>query len=143
MMNSVKRIFLRRSGVLNARPKAVSTGPPEVRPGVVAASSTIRHKIPVDAGVTGIEGLTPHAAGLVPEETRDPALRHMVMGGGQAVVAEPPAASIFSLALAENALAVTLTATVISPLPSTFTRCPSRTAPLATRSSMLTSPPSG
>ena len=88
---------------------------------MVAASSTIRHKIPVDTGAPGIEGLTPCAAGPVPEQTREPALRHMVMGGRQAVVAEPPAASIFSLALAENALAVTLTATVISPLPSTFT----------------------
>jgi hypothetical protein len=86
-----------------------------------AASSTIRHKIPVDTGAPGIEGLTPCAAGPVPEETRDPALRHVVMGGRQAVVAVPPAASIFSLALPENALAVTFTATVISPLPSTFT----------------------
>src|SRR6478609_5841309 len=56
MMKSVNRIFLRRSGVLNARPKAVSTGPPEVRPGVVAASSTIRHKIPVDAEAPGTNG---------------------------------------------------------------------------------------
>ena len=62
---------------------------------------------------------------------------------GVALLTEPPAASIFSLAEPENLSAVTLTATVSSPVPSTFTGRPLRTAPLATSSATVTSPPSG
>src|SRR5699024_7494099 len=51
---------------------------------------------------------------------------------------EPPAASILSLAEAEAASTVMVTATLISPLPRTLTGCPPRTAPLATRSSIVT-----
>ncbi len=58
-------------------------------------------------------------------------------------VAEPPAAMILSLALAENACTVTCSVTPASPVPSTLTGSPLRTAPLATRSSTVTSPPSG
>ena len=61
----------------------------------------------------------------------------------QSVVAVPPAAAILSRALAENAWTVTCRATVTSPSPSTLTGAPSRTAPLATRSSTVTAPPSG
>lgn len=84
-------------------------------------SSTNRHKIPVGTGVAGTEGHNVTRRRAVPEVSRDAALRRVVMRGGQAVVAEPPAASIFCLALAEKASAVTLTATVISPVPSTLT----------------------
>ena len=55
----------------------------------------------------------------------------------------PPAAAIFSLAEAEKAWALTCTATEMSPLPSTLTGCPARTAPAATSSSTPTVPPSG
>ena len=48
-----------------------------------------------------------------------------------------------SLAEAENLSAVTDTATEMSPWPSTLTGWPLRTAPLATRSATVTSPPSG
>src|SRR5690606_1144877 len=64
-------------------------------------------------------------------------------GKRHAVVTEPPAASILSLAEPETALALRLTLTVISPVLRTFTGAPLRTAPLATRSSTVTSPPSG
>jgi hypothetical protein len=47
------------------------------------------------------------------------------------------------LADAENACALTCTATEMSPEPSTLTGRPSRTAPLVTRSSTPTVPPSG
>src|SRR5690348_9197628 len=63
--------------------------------------------------------------------------------GRQRVVTEPPAASILSLAEPENLWTVTLTVTSMSPVPSTLTGRPSRTAPLATRSSTVTSPPCG
>src|SRR5262245_5062584 len=59
------------------------------------------------------------------------------------VVVEPPAAAIFCVALPENACTLTWTATEIDPVPSTLTGRPLRTAPLATRSSTVTSPPSG
>src|SRR6186997_370716 len=59
------------------------------------------------------------------------------------MVVEPPAASIFCFAEAENAWALTWTATSISPWPSTLTRWPLRTAPLATSSSTVMLPPSG
>ena len=59
------------------------------------------------------------------------------------IAIEPPAASIFSLAEPEKASAVTCTATVISPVPKTLTNSPPRTAPLATRSSTVTTPPVG
>src|ERR1700733_4158544 len=58
-------------------------------------------------------------------------------------VTVPPAAVIFSRAEAENRWAVTLSATPASPSPSTLTSSPARTAPLATRSSGVTSPPCG
>src|SRR6476620_8087286 len=63
--------------------------------------------------------------------------------GPQATETDPPAASIFSLAEAENAWAVTSTLTERSPWPSTLTGWPLRTAPLATSSSTVTWPPSG
>ena len=63
--------------------------------------------------------------------------------GAQTVVVDPPAASIFSLAAPENLWTVTSTLTSMSPVPSTLTGRPSRTAPLATRSSTVTSPPFG
>src|SRR4029079_8415544 len=53
------------------------------------------------------------------------------------------AASIFSLAEAENACALTWTFAEMSPWPSTLTGWPSRTGPFATSSSMPTVPPSG
>jgi hypothetical protein len=55
----------------------------------------------------------------------------------------PPAAVIFSLAEPETASTVTCSATEISPWPRTLTRLFLRTAPLATRPSTVTSPPSG
>ncbi len=58
-------------------------------------------------------------------------------------VTVPPAAVIFSLAEPETASTVTCSATEISPWPSTLTSWFLRTAPLATRSSTVTSPPSG
>src|SRR5699024_195741 len=64
-------------------------------------------------------------------------------GADQASVALPPAALIFSAAEPENLSAVMFRATVISPVPRTFTGCFGRTAPLATRSATVTSPPSG
>ena len=51
--------------------------------------------------------------------------------------------SICAAAVAENACAVTRTATLISPVPSTLISSPLRAAPLATRFSGVTSPPSG
>ncbi len=66
-----------------------------------------------------------------------------VLGQGEISVVLPPAAAIFSFAEAENALALTWTATEMSPEPSTLTGRPSRTAPLATSASMPTEPPSG
>src|SRR5699024_5900496 len=64
-------------------------------------------------------------------------------GADQASVALPPAALIFSAAEPENLSAVMFRATVISPVPRIFTGCFGRTAPLATRSATVTSPPSG
>ena len=58
-------------------------------------------------------------------------------------VADPPAAAIFSRALPLNLCAVTSTFTVSLPLPRIFTRVFLRTAPLATRSAGVTSPPVG
>ena len=55
----------------------------------------------------------------------------------------PPAAEIFSVAEEEKACAVTLTFTLISPLPKTFTGYESRTAPFAIKSATVTSPPFG
>src|SRR5918993_456766 len=143
MIAIVKSSFLRRSGVLNARPKAVSTGPPGVQPGwwPRRQRSVTRYLSTPEGPASRAE--RPYAAGPVPDGTREPALRHTVIWRGQAVVADPPAASIFSLALAEKACAVTFTATPISPVPSTFTSFPPRTAPLVTRSSTVTSPPEG
>lgn len=57
--------------------------------------------------------------------------------------AEPPAASIFALADAEYAFTLTLTLTAISPEPRILTTSFLRTAPLATRSATVTSPPCG
>src|SRR5690606_23720187 len=56
---------------------------------------------------------------------------------------EPPAARIFSRAEPERASTATSSLTVISPVPSTLTRWPLRTAPFATRASTVTWPPSG
>src|SRR5690606_8733850 len=61
----------------------------------------------------------------------------------QSSVTVPPAAVIFSFAEAENACALTCTATEISPLPSTLTGRSGRTAPAATSSSTPIAPPSG
>ena len=61
----------------------------------------------------------------------------------QSSVMLPPAAAIFSLAEAENASALTCTATEMSPLPRILTGCPARTAPAPTRSSTPTEPPWG
>lgn len=58
-------------------------------------------------------------------------------------VTVPPAAVIFSLAEPETASTETCSATEISPCPRTLTRWLLRTAPLATRSATVTSPPSG
>ena len=55
----------------------------------------------------------------------------------------PPAAAILSRADAEKACTLTWSATVTPPEPRILTGRPSRTAPLATRSSTLTSPPAG
>ena len=57
-------------------------------------------------------------------------------------VTVPPAAAIFSLAEPETASTVTCSATETSPVPSTLTSSFLRTAPLATRSATVTSPPS-
>ena len=48
----------------------------------------------------------------------------VVLQSDHSSVVDPPAAAIFSLALPENALALTCTATVISPLPRTLTGWP-------------------
>jgi hypothetical protein len=61
----------------------------------------------------------------------------------QSSVADPPAAVIFSFADVENACALTWRAAETSPVPRILTGRPARTAPLSTRSSMLTVPPSG
>ena len=61
----------------------------------------------------------------------------------QASTADPPAAASFSFAEFENASAVTLRATLMSPPPSTLTSAPPRTAPASTRSSTVTAPPLG
>lgn len=58
-------------------------------------------------------------------------------------VTVPPAAAIFSLAEPETASTVTCSATETSPAPSTLTSSFLRTAPLATRSVTVTSPPCG
>src|SRR5439155_24023801 len=63
--------------------------------------------------------------------------------GQESSVTVPPACSIFAAAVAENACAVTRRATSISPVPSTLISSPLRAAPLATRFSGVTSPPSG
>jgi hypothetical protein len=59
------------------------------------------------------------------------------------VAVDPPAAVILSIADDENACAVTVTLTEISPLPRTFTGRLSRTAPAAMRDATVTSPPFG
>ncbi len=64
-------------------------------------------------------------------------------GRAQSSVMLPPAAAIFSLAEAENASALTCTATEMSPLPRILTGSPARTAPAPTRSSTPTEPPWG
>src|SRR5205814_5740174 len=61
----------------------------------------------------------------------------------QSCVTVPPAAVIFAPAVAEKACALTRHAAPASPLPSTLTSSPARTAPLAARLSGVTSPPSG
>jgi hypothetical protein len=61
----------------------------------------------------------------------------------QSSVADPPAAVIFSFADVENACALTWRAAETSPVPRILTGRPARTAPLSTRSSMFTVPPSG
>src|SRR5690606_26509666 len=61
----------------------------------------------------------------------------------QASETVPPAARIFSLADAETRSTAISSLTSISPLPSTFTGWPLRTAPFATRPSTVTVPPSG
>src|SRR5690606_5903955 len=88
-------------------------------------------------GRAGRGTATPRDATCVPGRRRHRAR------GAQASVMLPPAASIFSLAVAENLVAVTFSATETSPVPSTLTGWPLRTAPLATRSSTVTSPPEG
>src|SRR5919106_925722 len=70
------------------------------------------------------------------------ACRHRAIRG-QSSLTEPPAAAIFSFAEPENACALTCRAVEISPVPRTLTGRPARTAPFATRSSTVTSPPFG
>jgi hypothetical protein len=76
-----------------------------------------------------------------------PLYRYQADTGGaeapQSSVADPPAAVIFSFADVENACALTWRAAETSPVPRILTGRPARTAPLSTRSSMFTVPPSG
>src|SRR5690606_35037503 len=74
---------------------------------------------------------------------RDRSSHRLVRGVQTSSVTVPPAAVIFSLAEPEPASTGTCSATEISPWPSTLTRLFLRTAPLATSSSTVTSPPSG
>ena len=92
------------------------------------------------------------AGGLAPEHAAGTSTRGRPLAGGdpscvhsagQAVVTVPPAASILALADSDAASTVTASATASSPVPSTLTGSPPRTAPLATRSATVTSPPLG
>ena len=111
MRPSVTSIFLRRSGVWNARTKAVSMGSPRF-------------------GRSG----SPRSL---------PGTPSFFFFGQESSVTVPPACSIFWAAVAEKACAVTRRATERSPVPSTLISSPRRAAPLATRFSGVTSPPSG
>src|SRR5690606_7323744 len=91
-------------------------------------------------------GLPDHESPLIfPREHTGPAAHHAppALELSQASETVPPAARIFSLADAETRSTAISSLTVISPLPSTLTGWPLRTAPLATRSSTVTVPPSG
>jgi large subunit ribosomal protein L15 len=89
-----------------------------------------------EGGTVGVEDLVAKGAVRSGQPVK-------VLGSGDISVALPPAAAIFSFAEAENACALTCTAEEISPLPSTLTGRPGRTAPRAARSSTPTVPPSG
>src|ERR687897_1720174 len=73
---------------------------------------------------------------------RQDACRHRAIRD-QSSWTEPPAAVILSFAEPENACALTCRAVEISPVPRTLTGRSARTAPFATRSSTVTSPPFG
>ena len=154
MMNRTNSSFLRRSGVRNALAKAPSTASSllglatawtdrdAARPELTPSERDMRlsHDVCKAAG-----SLTGAAQSRTEDGARTSRRRghrraaarpdRAVRGRAQTTVARPPAASIFSLAEAENAWALTWTATERSPWPRTLTGWPLRTAPLATRSS--------
>src|SRR5690348_11823667 len=124
-ISSTNSSFLRRSGVR----KALANAPSNSGPLLVDQALDVR-----DGAVRGVfrrprrGSLTYRCSPDVRSTGEDP--RH-------SCVVEPPAAAILAAALSENLCALTWTATEISPWPRTLTGWPSRTAPLATRSSTL------
>ena len=114
-MPSVNPIFLRRSGVRKIRATALNTRPPGYN--VMSSWS--------------------------PPGSRWPRSRGRRHDGYGDYLIEPPAATIFCSAEPETLSTATFSLTAMSPSPRTLTFSFLRTAPLATRSPMVTSPPFG
>ena len=143
MMKRVKSSFLRRSGVRNARRNAVSMRRPQLDGstsgrGVRQAGSRRGHdrrsvtrslhcNSQLAAG--GTSAADPGSRSGSPGAARRPAWP-VHSAHAQSCVTVPPAAVILSRAEAEKACAVTRSAAPASPLPSTLTSSPARTAPL-------------
>ena len=153
MMNSVNSSFRRRSGVRNAWVNAVSMRSPLVEGSTSSAaprrrrtSAVVQARLPrrslarsqlSDSHATAAVGWPAGgAAALAPAACRvHLTVGNCATGAAHSSVTVPPAAVIFSLAVAENACAVTRSPLTASPEPSTLTSSPARTAPLAARSS--------
>ena len=116
---SVKKIFRRRSGVLKILPNALNTSSPCFGPKARGFELTC----------LGPPRKSPQAPA---EGTRS----------GYSLM-EPPALTIFSAACFETLSTLTVRATLSSPSAKTLTFWFLRTAPLATKSVTVTSPPLG
>ncbi len=114
------------------------------RPGLIETVRGVGYRLATARG-PGARRVLKRTHRRPPGRTRASAVVGRTCGAGDQAssVAVPPAAVIFSLAEAEYASTETVSATPISPEPSTLTGSPLRTAPLATRSSTVTAPPSG
>lgn len=116
------------------------------------AATTVRKSVRAAGAGAGAPEITVHATlpATEPPWNDQPGMPQSMGIPGQlnrtaqmSSVTLPPAAAIFSLAEPETASTETCSATETSPAPSTLTSSFLRTAPLATRSATVTSPPCG
>src|SRR4051812_7823285 len=143
----------RRSGVRNAAANACSTCPPllgRMRLATLGCGPAEHPPSRVRSAVPGSDQARPDSSRARQQKAplQGPTASLLAAGGRgvlfQMRVVLPPAAAIFSAADAENACACTCTSTPpSSPVPSTFTGWPRRTAPASARESGFTEPPWG